>query len=51
MSHFNIESSDVEMSQDTPETDDTTRPTPSITAMQIPVGFGNDVNESKTVKM
>ena len=47
----NIESSDVEISKDSPEPEDTTRPTPKITAMQIPVGFGNDINESKTVEM
>ena len=51
ISHSNIESSDVEILQDTLETDETTRQTPSITAMQIPVGFGNDINESKTVEM
>ena len=51
VSHSNIESSDVEILQDTPETEETTRQTPSITAMQIPVGYGKDINESKTVEM
>ena len=41
----------MEIVSDTPEPDVTAKSKPKITAMQIPVGFGNDINESKTVEM
>ena len=46
-----IESSDVETVPNTPEPDENSKAKPKISAMQIPVGFGNDIHESKTVEM
>ena len=48
---FNVGSSDVEIVPNTQETDENSKAEPKIAAMQIPVGFGNDINESKTVEM
>ena len=46
-----VGSSDVEIVPNTQETGENSKAKPKITAMQIPVGFGNDIHESKTVEM
>ena len=50
-SQSNVGSSDAQIVPNTQETDANSKAKPKITAMQIPVGFGNDINESKTVEM
>ena len=50
-SQSNVGSSDVEIVPTTQKTDENSKAKPKIAAIQIPVGFGNDINESKTVEM
>ena len=50
-SQSNVGSSDVGIVPNTQEIDENYKAKPKITTMQIPVGFGNDINESKTVEM